>query len=91
MLNEVNSGVYVPEATLTVGAYLDEWLEIHARHNVAAKTFERYQELVTLHIKPAVGRVRLSQLRPPHIARMYSDLAAPSDTGKRPLAPATIV
>lgn len=91
MLNEVNSGTYVPECNMTLGAYLNEWLQVYARHSIAARTFERYQELIDLHVRTTIGRVRLSQLRPPHIARMYSDLAAPSEPGKRALAPATIV
>ena len=40
--------------------------------NFAAKTFERYAEIVRIHLKPAFGYLRLPKLQPLHIQGYYS-------------------
>jgi len=72
LVHEVNTGAYIEPAKLTVGEYLDRWLTDYAKTNVAGKTFERYSEIVTMHLKPALGGVPLHQLKPLHIQGYYS-------------------
>lgn len=57
---------------MTVGEYLDGWLKDYAKQHVAPQTYRRYESIVRLHIKPALGGVRLSQLQPAHIQRFYT-------------------
>src|SRR5262249_39556137 len=57
---------------MTLTDYLNRWLSEYAKHNVAPKTFERYDEIVRLHLIPALGGHRLPALRPLHIQECYS-------------------
>jgi integrase len=50
----------------TVGAFLETWLSGVARR-VRPKTFERYRQIVRLHLVPRLGRIPLAQLMPAHV------------------------
>jgi integrase len=76
LLHEINTGAYVEPSRMTLSDYLDRWLDDYARPNVSAKTFERYEEIARLHLKPALGHHPLSKLQPLHIARYYSEALA---------------
>jgi len=73
LLHELNTGAYVEPTAMTLAVYLDRWLHDYAKSNVSPKTYERYEEIVRLHLKPALGHVQLSKLQPLQIARYYSD------------------
>jgi integrase len=64
----------------TVAAYLAHWLAT-TKSNVRAKTHQRYEEIVRLHLAPALGRHRLSSLRPDHVQEVY---AAKLESGLSP-------
>ena len=55
----------------TVGQYLASWLE-SVRPSLRPRTFERYQQYVTLHALPELGRLPLSKLAPQHLQRLYA-------------------
>src|SRR5436190_6464374 len=76
LLHEINTGGYVEPSRMTLSDYLDRWLDDYARASVSAKTFERYEEIIRLHLKPALGHHPLSKLQPLHIARYYSEALA---------------
>lgn len=77
-------GLVFDDGDLTLGKYLDRWLLDSVRGTVRTTTLERYAELVRLHIKPVVGRVKLKNLSPAHVQGLYRDRL---DTG---LSPATV-
>src|SRR5437763_249138 len=52
---------------LTVGEYLDRWLSGSVRGTVRASTFERHEEIIRTHTKPALGRIKLRNLTPMHV------------------------
>jgi integrase len=69
---------------MTVGEYLDRWLKDTDRGSVRTSTYERHEQIVRLHLKPALGRVKLSKLTPSHVQGLYRDKL---DSG---LSPATV-
>jgi len=81
LLHEVNHGAVVAPGRTTVGEWLHRWLVDIAKPNVAAKTWERYEEIVRLHLKPHLGAIPLHQLRPAHVQRLYATLL---QAGKHP-------
>jgi hypothetical protein len=81
LLYQVNHGALVDPGRTTLGEWLDRWLHDIAKHNVAPKTSERYEEIVRLHLKPYLGAIRLNLLRPSHVQKLYADL---QQAGKHP-------
>src|SRR5215216_640460 len=57
----------------TVGEYLTRWLNDSVQGSVKPITFESYERLVRVHIVPALGRVKLKNLSPPHLQAFYRD------------------
>lgn len=58
----------------TVGAYLDRWLKEIAKPTIRATTYEGYERMIRLHVKPDLGRHRLARLSPDHLSRLYGRL-----------------
>lgn len=73
LLNKLHTGSYVRTSRLTVREYLKRWLADYAKANVSNKTFERYDEIVRIHLVPSLGHHRLSALQPLHIQSCYSE------------------
>ena len=58
---------------LTVGAFLDLWLEEVAKPTVRHWTFKGYEVHVRLHLKPTLGRLPLARIEPAHIQRLLNE------------------
>jgi integrase len=74
-VNEVNHGSFVEPSKLTVSAFLDKYISIHAEQNVAATTLARYKSIIEHHLKPALGGLPLVRLTPIHLQEFYAKLA----------------
>jgi integrase len=59
---------------LTVGSYLNRWLENEVRTNRSASTYANYETTIRLHINPIIGGDQLSKLTPSRIKQFYSAL-----------------
>jgi integrase len=69
----------------TLADWLDEWLtEIKAHDGTRPTTLRRYRQIVTAHLVPVLGKMRLDKLPPSDVQRLF---AARRDT----VAPATLV
>lgn len=64
--------VLTGNATQTVAQFLTDWLENSQKQSVRARTYERYEEVVRLHIVPVLGRHRLQKLSAQHVQAFYS-------------------
>jgi integrase len=71
---QVAGGVDVND-TSTVAEYLEHWLSV-ARGGLRHNTWMAYRQSVRNHIGPFVGEVRLADLRPDHVQRLYSERLA---------------
>ena len=63
-------------STITLGEYLRVWLEDSVRDRVKLATYEGYDRMVRNHISPALGGVKLKNLTPPHLRRLYKEKLA---------------
>ena len=89
--HEINSGTYVEPSRLTVGQYLEKWIG-HAESKVSRKTHERYSEIVSSHLRPALGHIALERLRPLHIQSYYDEaLRTGRKDGKGGLSAQTVL
>ena len=71
---QVAGGVDVND-TSTVAEYLEHWLSV-ARAGLRHNTWVLYSQVVRDHVVPFVGEVRLADLRPDQVQRMYSERLA---------------
>src|SRR5215216_3146267 len=78
-----DGGLVFDAGSLTVGEYLDRWLK-EVKDTVRESTYERNDQLIRLHIRPAIGRIKLKNLTTAHARWFYRERL---DSG---LAPATI-
>ncbi|MSO29792.1 MAG: site-specific integrase [Acidobacteria bacterium] len=70
-LGEVQRGGAVDlDERVTVGQYLDHWL---GTLSVRRKTARSYQQFVALHLKPGLGRIRLTKLTPSHVRTLLAE------------------
>jgi integrase len=82
-LSDKADGLVFDAGALTVGEFLDRWLK-GVRATVRGSTYERHKQLVRLHIRPALGRVKLTNLSAAHVRWFYRERL---DSG---FAPATV-
>lgn len=78
---EVNSGTYQEPCRMTLGEWLDIWV---ANYLGACKprTKQIYESDIRVHIKPALGAVRMENLMPHTVQTFYNALA--SDKADKP-------
>jgi len=68
LMTAIDKGIHVDPTALTVGAYLDSWLDDVAPASVAPKALERYRGLCRNQIRPYLGEKQLQKLRPADVA-----------------------
>lgn len=66
----------IPSTTMTVGKWLDYWLEEIHRPHIRPKTYKYYEEAVRLHITPPLGRKRLDRLTPADVRAMLNTITS---------------
>lgn len=90
LLSAVDTGTHTDAGKLTLGAWLDRWLEAR-RHAIAPKTAERYGELIVKHIKPKIGGTMLTKVTTVTLNDFYADrLARGRVDGRGGLSPQTV-
>lgn len=62
-----DQGTFVPSTAQTVGPYLKQWLDKTVKPTVRPATHRSYSHLVTFHITPTLGAVRLQRLSPQQV------------------------
>ena len=56
-----------------IGGYLDRWPSDSLSDTVKATTFQRYEQITRLHLKPTLGRVKLKTMTPAHVRSLPQD------------------
>lgn len=72
-LSNREDGLTFDAKNLTLGKYLDLWLEDSVQDTVRLTTYQGYERIVRLHIKPALGRIKLDKLTPVHVRGLYRE------------------
>ena len=70
-LHEQQQGTLVTAPQQTVGQFLTQWLEGY-KPIVRIRTYERYEEIVRLHLVPVLGHIQLQKLAPQHVRALYA-------------------
>lgn len=91
LINSLETGSYIKPKKTTVGLFLKQWLQDYASTNTAPRTYERYAEIVRLHLTPNLGNITLTQLKPEHLQSYYAKaLNSGRINGKGGLSPQTV-
>jgi integrase len=68
-----DGGLVFDADNMKVGEYLERWLVDSVRDTVRSTTFERYEQVVRLHIRPVLGKLKLKNLSPAHVRGLYRE------------------
>jgi integrase len=76
-----DAGISVAAGRLTVGQWLDHWLDNVAAKKVRLRTLDSYRDTVRLHLKPGIGSHQLAKLQPEHVEALYTRMQLPWQHG----------
>jgi integrase len=68
-----DEGLVFDADNLKVGEYLERWLVDSLLDTVRPTTYERYEQIVRIHVRPALGSVKLKNLTPVHVRGLYRE------------------
>lgn len=71
---EVLKGEYVQPSKLTFKDYSERWLRDYAEAELELKTIHRYRELLVSRVLPAMGHLKLGEIKGVHLAEFYRNL-----------------
>ncbi len=72
LLYQLDKGSFVKPTKLTLGDFLQRWLNDYVYPHVRAATAEGYRIIVECHLIPNLGAVVLSELKPSHLMEYYA-------------------
>jgi integrase len=78
---DVDDGVDLSAGQMTVAQYLDKWLAASVKPSVKTKTYEGYESICRVRVKPRIGARKLAKLTALDLQALYSALA---DSGLSP-------
>ena len=91
MLHHLDNGMFMKPGKTTLGEFLERWLKDYVWPNLAPRTAEGYESIIRRHLIPHLGNITLTQLKPEHLQRYYSQkLAKGRYDGKGALNPRTV-
>jgi len=73
LLHQIDTGTFMKPGKTTLAEYLERWLKDYVWPNLAPRTAEGYQYIIRIHLIPCLGNIHLTQLKPEHLQRYYSD------------------
>ncbi len=72
-VHRLSTGTYVEPNKITVGQWVDTWLNEYKKPSVRPTTYESYEYLTRVHIIPSIGHITLKDLRPEQLQKLYND------------------
>lgn len=70
--DELRRGVLGKDDNITVSDLIERYVDTVSRHTLRPRTQEINESLFRVHIKPALGNIKLKDLRPYHFQSFYS-------------------
>lgn len=71
MLRDYDTKGVIPDREGTVRTFSRTWLA-HVAHRIKPTTLKRYRELLECHVVPAIGPIRLTELRPAAVSAVIA-------------------
>jgi len=73
LLHQLDTGTFIKPGKMKVADYLTQWLKDNCVANLSPRTVEGYESIIRCHLIPALGNIILTQLKPAHLQRLYSE------------------
>ncbi|MCL6447610.1 MAG: site-specific integrase [Armatimonadetes bacterium] len=70
--HEKNIGAFVEPDKITLGDWLDKWLNTYKKARVRKTTWDNYETMIRCHIKPAIGHIPLQKLQAGDLQGLYN-------------------
>jgi integrase len=86
---EIDEGTYTEPSRLTVGAWIDVWLDEYISNTVKTSTLHNYKKCCKTYLKPHLAAIKLSALNAPTIQKMINSLQS-GEGEQKSLAPKTV-
>ncbi len=74
LLGDADQGIMPPEKCVTVKQYITGWLEDTVKQSVRPATYTSYNTLARHYLIPAFGTVKLTDLQPAHLRKLYGEM-----------------
>lgn len=75
LIGKVARHEFVEPSKMTVGQWLDRWLDAKVKPSRRPHTYKSYSTIVARHLKPALGHIPLQQLQAMDIERFHAEHA----------------
>lgn len=69
---EISKGTFIKPGKLTVGEFLEAWLNDYCKTSLAPRTVELYSYLCRVHLVPEVGKIAIIDLNSQQLQHLYS-------------------
>lgn len=73
ILTDLDKGAFAKPSKTTMAEYLNTWLQNYCKPSLSPRTVQLYSYICRIHIIPAIGRIPVTELRPQHLQKLYSD------------------
>lgn len=89
---KVKNGKYLDGEKITFHEFAEIWLQEYAADHLAPATFNSYKDLLTRHILPAIGSMKMTKIQPRTLNSLYKNLMEkPKENGAEGmLSPRTV-
>lgn len=74
LIQRIEKGEYIEKSKQTFKAFIEQWLKSYGEKNLAPKTVYRYKQLLDSRIIPALGHLKIDQIKPVHLIEFYGNL-----------------
>lgn len=74
IINNLNRGTFIEPSMLTLSEWIDKWFQNYVLPTKKPSTADGYEGMIRRYLKPTLGRIPLSKLRPDHLQSVYNNL-----------------
>lgn len=71
---EIEKGQYIEPTKQTFADFIRKWIKDYADKNLSPKTLFRYKEMLESRVIPALGHLKVDQIKPLHLVEFYGNL-----------------
>jgi len=91
-LGQLDSGIQLGSDRQTVADYLEAWIDTYSKTaDVKPGTIRQHRINIDTYLKPRIGNLKLSELKPARVARLVAELSSTVGTkSKKGIGPKTV-